>query len=373
MSDAKSAIADFLSRDAGQKRRKWLDDKTDKAGETLRYFLGPGLDKTVPAAANIASMLNPINDIGQAQADMRDGDYTGAAINTITAAAPLVVGKFAGGAVDDISNALMDTLTGVSMKAQGAADAGRQFAGDEFGGVGSGKRGIRAYHGSPHDFDKFQMDAQGYGVGDQAFGVGHYFADNKEAGQGYVERVKKPAIDGRSIYSSGLSDDAQELVWKFTESSKGGTLRDVASNARAGLTARQGDMPYSAVRHYSQLIDELEGMGDAQISIPGHLYEVDIKADPADFLDWDAPAGNSDTTNGEKFRIREAMVGRKKATDEVASQGYPGIKYGVGNRKDYVVFDENLINIVKKYGIAGAAAMLGVSAQEVQAAMGQDQ
>ena len=34
------------------------------------------------------------------------------------------------------------------------------------------------------------------------------------------------------------------------------------------------------------------------------------------------------------------------------------------------MFDENLIEIVKKYGIAGAAGILGVSASDVQAAMG---
>ena len=39
--------------------------------------------------------------------------------------------------------------------------------------------------------------------------------------------------------------------------------------------------------------------------------------------------------------------------------------------RNFVVFDENLINIVKKYGIAGAAAMLGVSAIDVEQAMAQ--
>ena len=39
--------------------------------------------------------------------------------------------------------------------------------------------------------------------------------------------------------------------------------------------------------------------------------------------------------------------------------------------RNFVVFDENLINIVKKYGIAGAAAMLGVSALDVEQAMAQ--
>ena len=42
-----------------------------------------------------------------------------------------------------------------------------------------------------------------------------------------------------------------------------------------------------------------------------------------------------------------------------------------GLSRNYVIFDENLINIVRKYGIAGAAAMLGMSQADVAQAMGQ--
>ena len=42
-----------------------------------------------------------------------------------------------------------------------------------------------------------------------------------------------------------------------------------------------------------------------------------------------------------------------------------------GGTRNYVIFDENLINIVRKYGIAGAAAMLGMSQADVAQAMGQ--
>ena len=41
--------------------------------------------------------------------------------------------------------------------------------------------------------------------------------------------------------------------------------------------------------------------------------------------------------------------------------------------RNLVVFDDKLISIVKKYGIAGAAAMLGVSAGDVEAAMAEGQ
>jgi len=45
------------------------------------------------------------------------------------------------------------------------------------------------------------------------------------------------------------------------------------------------------------------------------------------------------------------------------------------NRKtsNYVVFDDKMIDIVRKYGIAGAAAMLGISTADVQGALAQEQ
>jgi hypothetical protein len=41
--------------------------------------------------------------------------------------------------------------------------------------------------------------------------------------------------------------------------------------------------------------------------------------------------------------------------------------------RNYVIFDENLIEIVRKYGLAGAAAMLGISQADVAQAMQQQQ
>lgn len=40
---------------------------------------------------------------------------------------------------------------------------------------------------------------------------------------------------------------------------------------------------------------------------------------------------------------------------------------------NYVVFDDKMIDIVRKYGIAGAAAMLGISTADVQGALAQEQ
>ena len=42
-----------------------------------------------------------------------------------------------------------------------------------------------AYHGSPHDFDKFTTEAIGTGEGAQAYGHGLYFAEAEDVAEGY--------------------------------------------------------------------------------------------------------------------------------------------------------------------------------------------
>ena len=47
-----------------------------------------------------------------------------------------------------------------------------------------------AYHGSPYNFDKFTLEHIGEGEGAQAYGYGLYFALNKEAAEGYKNKLK---------------------------------------------------------------------------------------------------------------------------------------------------------------------------------------
>lgn len=130
-------LLDFFSNEAGQGRRKWMDDQTKDVLEALQFYAGPGVD--VESTAGLLSMFNPVQDVGEAMRDTRDGDYVGAAANTLSALAPVGAYKLAGtGATDDIVNVVQDVLMGFGMKADAATDAGRRFAGDEFGGVGPG-------------------------------------------------------------------------------------------------------------------------------------------------------------------------------------------------------------------------------------------
>jgi hypothetical protein len=64
----------------------------------------------------------------------------------------------------------------------------------------------------------------------------------------------------------------------------------------------------------------------------------------------------------------------KEGTRILRDKGIPGIKYLDGNSRsvgegsrNYVVFDENLISIVKKYGIAGAVVAGLLTNEQAQA------
>jgi hypothetical protein len=317
--------------------------------------------------------------------------------------------KLAGaGATDDIANVLQDTLMGFGMKAQGATDAGRRFAGDEFGGVGPGKQGITAYHGSPHSFDRFSMDAIGTGEGAQAYGHGLYFAENEGVARGYRDALKMKGYDNNPIYNEAVSQHgfgAKEFD-QF-ESLARQTIHDPDLLARAFFDWNDEWRPLASdPAEFKNVRDFAEKY--IKSAPQGSMYEVNINANPDDFLDWDAPLSGQrafesikrdwDENLGDPDIILERLgIDPNTATGQaylnqlapnqgaafsgvsnrLREQGIPGIKYrDAGSRgldgdgtRNFVVFDENLIEIVKKYGIAGAAAMLGVSAADVEDAM----
>src|SRR5262245_8120346 len=65
----------------------------------------------------------------------------------------------------------------VFQMAMGAVGAPMSVGGVPGLGSGVGK-GIRAYHGSPYDFERFDLGKIGTGEGAQAYGHGLYFAEN---------------------------------------------------------------------------------------------------------------------------------------------------------------------------------------------------
>lgn len=332
------------------------------------------------------------------------------------------------------ANKLMDVLNLTPVgAATGLYDAGRDLGQGNIlqgiAGVGlaaaplpgavkkEARQGIRAYHGSPHSFDKFDINQIGTGEGAQAYGHGLYFAEGEGVAKSYKNAGPASSAQYDAI-NSELSRVANQRQSLREEGFYPGS---------AGWEKRKAD--------YDRLDEEYNALMEKRSNL-GSMYEVNIDADPEQFLDFDKPRGgppdpdraksiaseleliadndyglyqnrkmvqnfiekykqnpadprvrkqldhymrsaNKDygldaieetrkMTEGEAFKLREKEIGPEAARQEMLQKGVPGIKYldagsraaGDGSR-NYVVFDDKLISIVKKYGIAGASAMLG--------------
>ena len=371
----KSQEPGFFSREAGQKRRAWLD-------ETVNYFTPPELRGPL----GLINEANPVTSMERASTASQTmlapetsgwgrvaagGDMLS---NMAGVVAPAMVASKAG---MPAVNAIEEGLLGW---APGMPAAAGNFVADEFGG-------LRLYHGSPHDFDKFSMDKIGTGEGAQAYGHGLYFAEAEDTAKAYRDQLQFPRSDGASPPVEKVADDLNyhrgnvEGVKKIYE----------------GMLAN-GD---EVAKRMAQ--EKLAALPEAVDRFKGRMYEVDVNANPDDFLDWDAPlsaqpqkvrdwfdsrgitpgfAGNQ--SGAELLQAEKGVLGAEGTTSAMREVGVPGIKYldhgsrfnstdGATNTRNYVVFDENLINIVKKYGVAGAATMLGMSQADVAEAMGGQQ
>lgn len=253
--------------------------------------------------------------------------------------------------------------------------------------------GIRAYHGSPHSFDEFSTEHIGKGEGAQAYGHGLYFAEAEDAARAYRDALERPMVGGQSVYTGDFSTAAQEAIWQAAESHGAKSTDDVADFLQSRLDELGDMLPYSSARTYRETISELREAGNKPVNL-GSMYEVNIRANPEEFLDWDAPlseqpenvrgvlsgiyaddALGSDIARQMADDARTGAIerGQTAATTLGASQeaaaeslrglGIPGIRYydqlsrdAAEGTRNYVVFDDALIDIIRKYGLAGALA-----------------
>jgi hypothetical protein len=433
-------ILNFFGSEAGQRRRAALND----LGRNIGYYIPPELRGLLGAAAEMTptstleraarasqSMVSP-----NRTASERIGDLGTMLSETAGVVAPAMV---ANRAAMPAAEALQEGLLGFSV---GAQDVGRAvvdrlnqpgqmptvYSNPLLGPSDDRVPSIRAYHGSPHDFDRFRMSAIGTGEGAQAYGPGLYFAEAEG-----VARQYRDALSGRNYRMAGASDDVanqfgQDVVDIFEAS--GGDRGEITSTlARLRNQVTRG-LQDAGVNNISKLDDTFNPLFVADIKATndraerlaaflrsdyaqldqGRMYEVNINANSEDFIDYDAPL-SAQSENVQRFANErwQQIMGRspdptiegeyilKMASpqsgidgpdwllrggpsdaqrERLLEAGIPGVRYldagsrGAGDgSRNYVVFDENLINIVRRYGIAGAAALLGLSVADVESAM----
>jgi len=359
------SLWDYLA--SGQERRRWLERQEQAVGGLLSHYLGPAA-APVQSAAMLAGYMTPGADMMDASAAGRELFSAETPMDAATAAATMAA---AGG---------MMLLPG----SVGALREGFNSTVDEMAAAYDPTvvNAFRAYHGSPHTFDRFDISKIGTGEGAQAYGHGLYFAENEGVARGYRDRL---SLDAGFNYGdeTGLTRDqvlervARDFPKTYLDNvtQPTGVADGVMDSLIYGPSTRNLGPERAAMR--DQLLQRITRAD------PGRMYEVQINADPSQFLDWDAPLsaqpqGVRDAVNraGRDIapygldRVADDMrpvemkrlLNSPEGTAELNRLGVSGIRYldagsraaGDGSR-NFVVFDDSIIDILRRYGIGGAA------------------
>ena len=248
--------------------------------------------------------------------------------------------------------------------------------------------GMTAWHGSPHKFDKFQMDKIGTGEGAQAYGHGLYFAENRGVATGYqFAHGGSLRYNGQPLSQNNFNGTAANILGEVN-----GFTNEGLPIEEAIAKARKSYAEWGSVEDFDRVIDEAKpslSVGETS------LYEVDIPDSAVEkMLDWDAPlseqpesvqralaelAAADDPLLKELFAdgvptealgvfgnskggqiyntLAEQSGGSAALSAKLNELGIPGIKYFDGNSRsagegtrNLVVFDENLVNVVSRNG-----------------------
>jgi hypothetical protein len=251
--------------------------------------------------------------------------------------------------------------------------------------LAAGVKKIKAFHGSPHDFDKFSMEKIGTGEGAQAYGHGLYFAENPELAAEYRKKLTSGPTPGRT-YEVDINADPDTLLdWDapmdkqtpyVQERLKGiaPTRRTVDSMGREELLK-----VLQHVDSNGSFTDEMTALEDMD---PLTLEDAREIARGMNLDEYLAAKVEGPVSTGQSlYRQMVAQQGgghtyggpaNAAASAQLNQAGIPGIKYldgasrtaGEGTR-NYTIFDEGLVEMIKKYGLVGAlGASLGIGQQD---------
>jgi len=274
--------------------------------------------------------------------------------------------------------------------AEAAAPAVSNFA------VGRVSDPIRAYHGSPYAFDRFDINKIGTGEGNQGFGRGIYLSEDSAIGRGYQTSI--------SAMKRLLGEDVGDVLINGREIDWDNPIEAAAFEAAryGGDRAAAADYVLRQFGGRSRAADVLLSPAELpDVTLPGHLYEVNINADKGAFADLNAPLSDqhrslqdfargadlSRLKEGTRTRVmlekwlggteqpgyratvgdlHSALSDYGKLTDDMGfseflkNSGYPGIRYremGITRSGDkpsnYVVFDPDILEIRRRYREGG--------------------
>lgn len=306
------------------------------------------------------------------------------------------VGRFFNAATGRAKPYTVADLLGLTQAGNEAYDAAAGFV--------NSTNPIRAYHGSPHTFDRFDMSKIGTGEGAQAYGHGLYFA-----GREGVARSYRDTLSALKDPIAALAP-AEQTAYQYLQLYNGDRAKAVAQLAQSGRPSAP------------DAIKIIQSGWEAP-KTGGSMYEVNLRTSPERLLDWDKPLSQQpaavrealantlppyevknwgglphavankamielpkgEVTGREAYILSRAATGvdNSREAAEVASNrlrdlGIPGLQYldggsraaGDGSR-NYVMFRDDIIDILKRYGLLGMIGGGGAAARNRLAPQGE--
>jgi len=282
-------------------------------------------------------------------------------------------------------------------------------------GFTEGPASIRAYHGSPHRFERFDISKIGTGEGAQAYGHGLYFAESEPVARYYRDTLTRQ--HGRDNVWRDASGREFDIVRMSDAAEKGEPLGIAASMLRQSKSVQEAiddvvrygpDAFSGGQRDYDSALKGLRSLQESGLTLVpgGHMYEVALHAKPRDFLDWELPLSKQapevresltrfglradpDAARayddallkalysespvslpkqprdpmGQEIYQHSLRMSPEEATRALREAGIPGTRYldagsrGVGGSYNYAVFDPEIIDITRRYAEGGLAEL----------------
>ncbi|WP_369684347.1 DUF6861 domain-containing protein, partial [Selenomonas ruminantium] len=265
-----------------------------------------------------------------------------------------------------------------------------------------------AWHGTPHDFDKFDLGAIGTGEGQQAHGWGLYFAQNQDVSAKYRKVLSSLkhifTLDGKTINLSdrsfvrklspaehealftvsnlngdineakqALKDRIEHYEWTMEEATPNGHVYksaqkevelnkaalEVLESGRVESDKAKGRLFEVEIPDNDVLLDEQntfskqpEKVQEALKQIVNDLEQGKIEATDSLFVDSLKSAIDRDRGVGKAIynKLRLIFDGDRAASELLNRYGVKGITYEGGmDGRCFVVFDDKAVDVINKY------------------------
>jgi len=145
-----------------------------------------------------------------------------------------------------------------------------------------------AWHGSPYNFPKFQLDKIGEGEGNQAFGWGLYFAGNKQVAEGYRTALanQKVTYKGLEFHELGSLPEYGETSFFLAQD----IMRTMQQQKRQAASVMAELWDWAKANKERKVLDALREMKPSDFYMQegqGQLYKVQLPDENANYLLWD--------------------------------------------------------------------------------------